>query len=286
MSDTKQPLISVALISYNQAKFIREAIESVLMQRCAGFNLEIVCGDDSSTDDTFAILEEYRSRYPHMVRTFSNESNLGVNGNWAKTIQSCKGEFIAILEGDDRWDDPEKLAKQFNLLLANPLASACFSNAEVLLRDGTNSPYRYVNDGFKDLDADSFFQLNYNPIPTCTILFRKTALGGFPELYFSSPFADWIVHALLIQNGKYIYLNECTSSYRQHEGGVWSGIRHEKQLRNKLVALKLIMQIVADEYSSQIQLAVKKQLDQLLYFYRDDHNNWKYIITWIELKFS
>lgn len=280
-----KPKVSVALICYNQEKFIADAIDSALQQNLCAFELEIVIGNDCSTDGTSDIINKYASENPETIRVLPTTTNLGVLGNWKKTIEACTGEFVAILEGDDRWDDPSKLEKQLNLIAGDQHASACFSNAKVIQPDGSYSAYNYVDSKVGNLDPHTFFQLNYNPIPTCTVLFRKAMLSNFPAPYFQSPFADWIVHSLLIQQGHYIYLNECTSSYRQHDGGVWSGVRKEKQLLNKLKAIQLISTIVSSEYMQEVKTAYSKQLDQLLYFYRDEKSYWKYFSTWLKLKF-
>lgn len=280
-----KPKISVALICYNQEKFIAAAIEGALNQKHDDFDLEIVIGNDCSTDGTSEIIEKYASENQETIRLLPISSNLGMHRNWKKTIEACTGEFVAILEGDDCWDDPSKLEKQLNLLAGDQNASACFSNAKVIQSDGGYSAYNYVDSKVGNLDAHTFFQLNYNPIPTCTVLFRKAMLSNFPEPYFRSPFADWIVHSLLMQQGHYIYLNECTSSYRQHDGGVWSGVKKEKQLLNKLKAIQLISTIVSSEYMQEVKTAYRKQLDQLLYFYRDEKRYWNYFSTWLKLKF-
>ena len=218
-------LVSTALISYNQEQFVRQTLNGIASQKTEGKH-EIVCGDDASKDNTLGIIAEYAQ--DSRIRILSTDSNLGMHGNWARTIEACSGKYIAICEGDDVWIDPEKLQKQINLLEQNPKASACFSNANVIDNDGNVGEYLYVNNLNNLLEAKHFFELNFNPIPTCTVVFRKSAFTGFPKEYYSSPFADWILHTLLIQTGPYIYLPEITSSYRQHAGGVWTGINEKK----------------------------------------------------------
>ncbi|MCB0754982.1 MAG: glycosyltransferase [Flavobacteriales bacterium] len=277
-------MISVALISYNQKEFIAQALEGALGQ--VSVELEIIVGDDCSTDGTKEIVEEFAANHPNRIRVLEREQNLGMHGNWNSTISECNGEFIAILEGDDRWDDPEKLAKQMRLLKQNPSAAACFSNAKVLKDDGTYSNYNYVVEERNDLEPNHFFTLNSNPIPTCTTVFRRSFFNGFPSEYFKSPFADWILHSLLIQKGKYVYLDECTSSYRQHGSGVWSGIDKERQLLNKLKAIDIISKMVNPDFTNAIESGKRKQLDDLLYFYRERKDYWNYFLTWVNLKTS
>ena len=281
-----RPLVSVCVITYNQVNFVGEALDGVLAQKRESFDLEIVVGDDYSTDGTPSLIAKYADKHPELFRVCNRSSNLGMHRNWEQTILDCKGDYIAILEGDDKWIDPYKLEKQLNLLLENSDASACFSNAKVLLSSGEFDQYNYVDRYGKDQTIESFLSLNLNPVPTCTLLFKKRSFNGFPAEYYQSPFADWILHSLLIQQGKYVYLNSCTSAYRQHSAGVWSGINAEKQLTNKSKALWVISQTVNSELQPTVLKAVKLQLHDLLYFYREQGKKWKYFVTWLRLKFS
>lgn len=281
-----KPLISVCVITYNQVGFIGKALESVLAQQRGSFNLEIVVGDDCSTDGTDSVIEDFFEKAPDLIRFNRRQKNLGMHGNWEKTISDCKGDYIAILEGDDFWCDDTKLEKQLALLYASPRSSLCFTNARVLLSNGEFHPYDYVDKEGRNHTAASFLSLNFNPIPTCSVLFRKTAFNGFPPSYNQSPFADWILHSILIQNGDFVYLNSPTCVYRQHAGGVWSGIESVKQLKNKLKALRIIKNLVKEEFRGYVSSALRTQLDDLLYFYRERKNHWSYLLTWLDLKTS
>lgn len=281
-----QPVVSVCLITYKQEAYVKEAIEGILKQEQNGFKMEVVVGDDCSPDNTLAILKSYEEKHPELIRICNRDTNLGMHGNWAKTIEECTGKYISIIEGDDRWEDSQKLAKQVALLESNPSGSGCFSNAKVLDENGVFDEYNYVDKLGKDLDETTFFKLNANPIPTCTTLFRRSMFSGFKQSYYQSPFADWILHTSLIQNGSYLYLNECTSAYRKHGEGVWSGIKKERQLLNKLKAIDIIFEMVGNKNKALVKEARKKQLDELLYFYRNEQLTIKYFSTWLKLKLA
>ncbi len=277
-----KPTVSACIISYNQSEFIAQTLDAALAQKLK-VDYEIVVGDDASTDGTKAIISE-RANSDYRIRQLDGSVNLGMHKNWERTILACKGDYIAICEGDDFWDNSEKLKKQVEILEQNPDASACFSNAQVIDQNGVVSEYSYVDQVFSKLSANDFFQLNFNPIPTCTVVFRKSMFSGFPVEYFSSPFADWILHTVLIQNGPFIYLPEITSAYRKHAGGVWSGLMEERQLQNKLKAIKIIRTIVRPEFHDSVDNALRLQLDKLLYFYREEKAAFKYLKTWVRLK--
>lgn len=108
-------LVSVCLLTYNQDKYIAEAIESALMQQ-AGFNYEIVISDDCSTDKTRKICETYQQRHPDVIRLLPNAANVGLKKNFVRALTECRGKYIAYLEGDDKWTSPDKLAKQVDVM--------------------------------------------------------------------------------------------------------------------------------------------------------------------------
>ena len=108
-------MVSVIIISYNQEKYIREAIDSVLMQK-VNFKYELILADDCSPDNTKEILEEYKARCPDIVKIAYRERNLGATKNELDAEFKASGKYLTILEGDDYWCDENKLQKQVNFL--------------------------------------------------------------------------------------------------------------------------------------------------------------------------
>ena len=88
--------IAVAVTTYNQANWIGQTLESVLEQSLAP--TEVVVIDDGSTDDTPAILERFRHRV-HVIR----QRNTGVAGSRNAAVLACSADYVALLDGDDRW---------------------------------------------------------------------------------------------------------------------------------------------------------------------------------------
>src|SRR5215469_8956033 len=93
------PLVSVAMITYNHERFITRAIESVLAQRTS-FPIELVIGEDASSDDTRAHVEMLSAKAPQLIRTLIRPANIGMHLNVEGVLQECRGEFVAFLEGD------------------------------------------------------------------------------------------------------------------------------------------------------------------------------------------
>src|SRR5881392_248562 len=93
-----QPTVSVAVITYNHEQFIAQAIESVLIQETE-FVVELVIGEDCSTDGTRRIVQAYAGKYPNVIRALLPERNLGMAVNYEAVWQACRGKYIAWLEG-------------------------------------------------------------------------------------------------------------------------------------------------------------------------------------------
>lgn len=148
MSDSeklcKDPVVSVQMITYNHEAYIRQAIESVMAQE-TDFEFELIIGEDCSQDKTREVCFEYQKRYPEKIRVLwadVNVHNLGGNGRRCRT--HCRGEFIALCEGDDYWIDPLKLQKQVDAMRAHPEVTMCFADVEHLY-DKTGRYVRYGN---------------------------------------------------------------------------------------------------------------------------------------------
>src|SRR5438445_350989 len=107
---SRTPLVSACLITYNHARFIRQAIESILMQK-VNFPWEFIIADDCSTDGTREIILEYQRRHPSLIRLLLRSSNIGAWRNGQALLSAVEGKYVALLEGDDYWSDEYKLQR-------------------------------------------------------------------------------------------------------------------------------------------------------------------------------
>ena len=110
-TETISPLVSVILCTYNGEAFLRQQLDSILEQTYP--NIELVISDDTSTDGTITILEEYNLKDPR-IRFTVNPINIGYNKNFEKTILEAAGNYIAISDQDDIWE-PEKISTMIRL---------------------------------------------------------------------------------------------------------------------------------------------------------------------------
>ena len=107
--------MNVVMITYNHRPYIERAVECVLNQE-TDFGVELVIGEDCSTDGTHELVIDLQRRHPERIRVITSERNVGAHSNALRTEAACRGKYIAYCEGDDYWSDPLKLAKQVAFL--------------------------------------------------------------------------------------------------------------------------------------------------------------------------
>lgn len=220
MSNVK---ISVLLMTYNHSKFIKQAIESILMQK-TNYSYEIVVNDDCSTDDTLKIIEHYKSLYPEKITILDNRQNLGITKNYKRGFKACTGEYIAVLEGDDYWVIPNKLQIQADFL-DNHKNYAAVYNRYIMYDNPTGKwVLTFWNDNYKVLtfSTDDLIRANYiGNFSTC--MYRNSIIKSLDDSLYEMEVYDWMFNIAVTQKGFFAYLPEVASVYRMYPSSSWNG---------------------------------------------------------------
>ena len=222
-----RPKVSVLIVTYNQRQWIAQAIDSALAQY-VDFDMEIVIGDDFSSDGTREIVESYAALHPGIIRlNLQNRRPDGVPGrvNQVTTLEACRGEFIAFLDGDDYWTDPGKLAHQVELLEANPEIVGAAHDAVILFEDGSaDVGLCFSNLAFEDHGGAPRVGLRdiivSPPFQTSTWMVRSACVGLLPDWYKDIPAADWGLFAIAARHGDMLVETAARSVYRKHGGSI------------------------------------------------------------------
>ena len=234
-------MISVIVATYNQEKTIARTLDSILCQKCHQ-PVEIVVGEDCSTDNTPDICRDYAARYPQ-IRLFCNTHNKGLLDNYFDCLLACRGEYIADCAGDDFWVDDQKLEKAVCLMEADPeitlVHTAWRSYNEQTGQTTASPPQPFpapLTDGKEMLEA-ILTQTRMPVIQLCTSLYRAstilkayhahTSLFRDPEMGCE----DLQIAFFLAMNGKIAYLPDVTLHYSQGEETVSSSHDERKQFR-------------------------------------------------------
>ena len=213
----QQVLVSVVMITYGHEKYIREAIEGVLMQE-GDFNLELVIANDCSPDNTDVIISELLKSHSKAdkIRYIKHKKNIGMMPNFIFALEQCNGNYIALCDGDDYWTDPYKLQKQVDFLEANPDYVLSFHKIKILKPNGelvddfiTKVPENYET-------QETLARLG-NYIHTPSVVFRNV-IKEFPPEFSLSPIGDYFLYMLLSEYGKLKYFDEEMAVYRYGVG--------------------------------------------------------------------
>lgn len=231
-----QPKVSVMIVTYNQEDLIGETIDSVLNQDYP--NLEIVVADDASTDNTPKIIKQYYDKYPDIIVPVLNQNNLGITGNSNASFFACKGEFIALLGGDDLFL-PGKISKQVKAF-DDPEVVLSYHPVDVFLHQ-TNETLFLTNQTVKEQINDVYDIISKGGVPgASSIMVRASAC---PEHGFDPAFpvvSDWIFSIETAYKGKVKEIPELLGRYRKHGRG--ASERTFELLDESLLTLSTIQQ--------------------------------------------
>jgi len=235
-------MISVCVITYNHEQYIHQTIEGILGQKCK-YDLEIVIGEDCSTDNTYKICKRYQNQYPGIIRIIKRDRNSGMSANFLKTLRACSGKYIAICEGDDYWIHPNKLEIQIDYLEKNLPAGGCFHDVKnvdengIVIKDNYFSPTKYV---YNQFDCLTILRSSYS---TCSLVFRKKVIGENLPDWFIKRSCDEFLDLLITQNGKELhYIPKNMAVYRIHNGGIWQGQSNIGRNKDKWYRAKLLLE--------------------------------------------
>jgi glycosyltransferase involved in cell wall biosynthesis len=248
------PLVSVWLITYNHEPYIAQAIEGVLMQQTT-FLVELIIGEDFSTDRTRAIVQEFKNKYPDRIKLFLSPQNLGMVPILRPTYAMCAGKYVAMLDGDDYWTDPYKLQKQIDLMEADNTCLISFH--KVLVYNEDNQDYTQPDDTTWTSVSHtlSLHDLIYlgNPIYTVSAIFRRPT-WDLPSYYYLLPYPDLaIYYILLAAGGKAVYMPQTMGVYRIHNKGSYTGMNWYQKRKNSFLFFDIIQQHLPERYYQQIE---------------------------------
>lgn len=211
-----KPLVSILCITFNQEKFIADAIRGFLLQKTS-FPFEIIIHDDASTDKTPLIIQSYVAKYPQIIKPIFQKENQYSKGKKCTEIafRSSKGSFLAICEGDDYWTDEQKLQLQIDHMVSFPDTSLVFhgvdyidaSNGQVLKTHRNDITSRYFS-------MEELILGGGQCIGTQTIVARRDVYENLPEFFYKSPAGDYPLTLNARLKGNVFYLDQIMAKYR------------------------------------------------------------------------
>lgn len=251
----KSPVVTISITAYNHAEYISQCIESILAQKLE-YEYEILIGEDDSTDSTRAICKKYAEEFPDKIKLFlhSRNSVIYIDGqptgryNLLNNLRSAKGKYIALIDGDDYWTNPDKLQTQIDFLEQNSEFSICFHNSSIVNEKNEEIDLFHKSSLRKDVFTIEDIAKS-NIIPTASVVFRNHYMGVFPEWYMKFRTGDWGMHILHSMKGNLKYFDECWSAYRVHGRSSWSSQSRDEQIERILKLYDILIENLEPEYS-------------------------------------
>lgn len=210
------------MTSYNRGHYIGQAIDSILAQECS-FPIEIIIGDDGSTDNSRELLSQYYEKYPDIIVLNFQEHNVGFGPNWASTCKLARGKYIAFLDDDDYYCDTHRLTDFVEVFEKNPqygLLHTSYYRLEI------KTGKMILENNPPDETLDQLSSVHSGRYPMCfgTACIRKELMDKYVNLddYIRDGFTiqDWPTEMLLARHTKFGYISTPSYVYRIHEGSM------------------------------------------------------------------
>ena len=217
--------VDIVLITYNQEQYVAQAIEGILLQHLpTDLEARLIVADDASTDRTLEIIHSYEEQSPFHFIYLPLEPHFGHVGNYRRAFNACDGDYACVLEGDDYWSSPFHIEKHVRFLESHSECSMSVNKITFLFQENNKFVEREnLKEGeFCYVTAtDHILQNRIDNHSSCC--YRISLLHKIPCEIMTDIFSDWTLGIYMAENGYIAQLEDSTSVYRIHRGGIWSG---------------------------------------------------------------
>lgn len=284
--------ISVTVITYNQQETIGQTLDSILMQK-GDFDLELVIGEDCSTDNTLAICQDYAQRYPKQIKLLSGPKNLGIIANYFRTLKACTGEFIGDIAGDDYYCDDHALEKQLRYMQSHQEVGVMAANgySYYVRRDKKVTGLNPVFESEQTQIKDYYFapmHLEGVCLAPVGIMYRTVLIKKYIDfeeiLRRHLPVEDFPIQAILSQHTSFACLPDMLVVYRVYkESATFMSYDHPKYLsyyKGLADTRRYLNELFPEDAVSEQQIQeLLFHKEFLLYLHRLEYNQAKQLIA-------
>lgn len=266
-------MVSIICNAYNHEKYIRDALESFVIQK-TNFKFEVLVHDDASTDATADIIKEYEVKYPGLIKPiYQTENQYSKDPDEVGKIQRArvKGKYTAICEGDDYWSDPYKLQKQFDAMEKHPELDICAHTSMVVdSYSGKSLENIQPSEENTIFNVEQVIMRDGGFVATNSLFYRSDVYSlkyRFRELFNF----DYSLQITASLRGGMLYLSDCMSVYRYMTENSWSAEISKNVEKMKTIIDKKINMLqeldkeTGEMYTKTIHTKIKRcKFDKLL----------------------
>lgn len=276
--------LTIIIPAYNQEKYLRQSLDSVINQK-VNFDYEIITSDDNSTDSSLQILKDYQSKYPQLIKIINNNKNIGLPKITHQMHSAAQGEYIAILDGDDYLTDQNRFQEQVDFLDKNKDYSAVAGNTIIKYIDEIKEDSLIVEKPIPQFHEIADFIMASTYFHTSAIMYRNIYRGKVPE-FLKHEFGrgDWLRTIMHAQHGKIGYIDKIVSVYRVHNGGIWSGLTSFKKFSRNLNSCYYFNKFLGYRYDNLFKKRIELFYTYILQNYNEEMNLWQKLYIKIRFK--
>ncbi|MGL4865415.1 MAG: glycosyltransferase [Cetobacterium sp.] len=267
--------ITVIVLTYNHEKFIKKALDSILEQETQ-YDFEVLIGDDCSPDGTVKEIKKYVEDYSNKIHLVLRERNIGARNNFLDLLLKAKGEYIALLEGDDYWEDKNKLEKMILFLENNKEYVGGFHNINVIDSEN-NYKIQHICHRSKDFSDINSLEEHYDGkvMMTLSMVFRNIFLKKENFKKYESMIdeikyvCDYSLKAFLLSFGKFKYFEDIFGAYRHIDnfGTSWSAQAQIVKNEDFYIIYEKNISMFGNKAKSKLTLEYVKLFIKLNLFY-------------------
>lgn len=260
--------ITIIMPSYNKEKYIKEAIDSVLMQK-TDYSWQIIVADDCSTDRTVEIVKEYRQKYPEKITILTSNINQKLYNNVKRAYEITKSDYFCVLDPDDYWIDEYKIQKALDFLEKNKDYTIYVTDTIMEMLDGSRKFWSDRKE-IKDSVFEDFFDDNAALGCTLGSTFRNVVFkNGLPDKMINletdtaqqSYRGDSFRSIIHLHEGKAHCVPDKDAVYRITEEGIWQGANLLERNIVNAIFLKDMWFYFDKKYPQFLMLSYKKFKD-------------------------
>jgi len=254
--------VNVGVLAYNHEKYIVDCLNSIVKQK-GDFNLNIIICEDKSIDGTAAIVEAY-IKYVAVGKNVTFEhlksevNNLGMVKNLKRLLEACsKNKYTALIDGDDYWEDEDKIKTHIEFMENHPQCSVSFD--DIIIKYENDYNFYNIQQQIKGdiLTTADIANINFIGNISCCFYYSKY-FDQIPNNIFEVFFGDWMLNIVFSTFGEIGHIQKAMTIYRKNDHGIWSGM-NEFEKNKKTIAL-------IDDYNKFFNYAYDKQFSNLRKF--------------------
>lgn len=255
------PVVTVCIITYNHREYIRDAVESVLAQQ-AGFEWDIIIADDCSTDGTTEIVKEYAALYPGKIKLILQNPNVGLNQNFIDLFTAPVSKYVAFLDGDDVWVNPNRLNIQVECMETHPDCALVYGKYNLMDEKGKIKPFKKRPPYKSGYIFEDIILCRFLPHMASALMRNDMIKKVYPEKKGIG--VDFFLVASICKNNKALYLDEIFFNYRINATSITN-----VQRQGVSETFLKIMGFFEAEYPALVKRGIKNGHQILLYHYAE-----------------